>query len=162
MDSAFTLIILLMVLLILLLAVSLLMYYLTQQDLRSLTSRLSRLDASLAPAPRSGDTIRRERSAALDQMALMEAGLSTEPREALTPEEVDAVEQARSVVKSCNAELRRNGQWMGLPFDLEWAELQDRMPQLRQLYRQAVEAELKAQQGQEAPPQPAARAQPGA
>jgi hypothetical protein len=37
---------------------------------------------------------------------------------------------------------------MGLPFDLEWVEIQQRQPQLNDLYRKFVESTLeKAEQG---------------
>ena len=34
------------------------------------------------------------------------------------------------------------GQWMGLPFDLEWVEIQQRQPKVNELYRVFVESQI--------------------
>jgi hypothetical protein len=143
MNTALTLVIVLLVLLLMLLGVALLMYYVTQQDLRNLSSRLGALDTPKSPPPRSPDLVRRERSAAFDRLVLIEASLSTEPREALNVEEQETFEEARRVIKNCNAELQRLQDWMGLPFDLEWTEFMARLPRLMPLYRKAVDESLK-------------------
>lgn len=140
-----TLVIVLLILLILLLLASVLLYYFTQQDLRNIAERLNTLDAAKtqAPPPRKAEGIRRDRSAALDKLALLEASFSASPREELTPEELDTYEQCRRAIQTSIAELKRANEWMGLPFDLEWAEVQERLPRLTGLYRRAVEAAMK-------------------
>lgn len=143
MSTALTLIIILLVLLLMLLAVALLMYYTTQQDLRNISTKLSVLDVPKPAAARSPDAVRRERSAAFDRLVMLEASFNTQPRDQLSPEEMDAFEEARRVIKSCNAELQRLGDWMGLPYDLEWSDVKERLPRITPLYRQAVEASLK-------------------
>ena len=147
MNSALTLVIVLLVLLILLLAVSLVLYHLTQQDLRQISARLQHLDAPKAASGRTAESVRRERATALDPLVVLEAGFSTEPREALTPEEISAFEDARRGVKACNAELKRMNEWVGPPFDLEWAEIQSRLPRISALYRRAVEAAIQEAEG---------------
>ncbi len=143
-----TLVIVLLILLILLLLASVLLYYFTQQDLKNIAERLNTLDVAKSQAtPRKADGIRRERSAALDKLALLEASFSATPREELTPEELDTYEQCRRAIKTSIAELKRSNEWMGLPFDLEWAEVQERLPRLTGLYRRAVELALKEAEG---------------
>lgn len=143
-----TLVIVLLILLILLLLASVLLYYFTQQDLRNIAERLNTLDtAKPQAAPRKAEGIRRERSAALDKLALLEASFSATPREDITPEELETYEECRRAIKTSIAELKRSNEWMGLPFDLEWAEVQERLPRLTGLYRRAVEAALKEAEG---------------
>jgi hypothetical protein len=48
------------------------------------------------------------------------------------------IEQARDSVKSLNERLMASRDWMGPPFDLEWAEYLDRMPTLKRLYLAAA------------------------
>jgi hypothetical protein len=148
MDTALTVVILLLTLLLILIV---LLYFFTQQGFRDVVSRLGNAGAGPVPvaAPaRSADAIRRERSVAHDQLVLIEADLSVNPRDALTPEEIESFEGARKSIKLCNAELKKMGQWMGLPFDLEWVEIQQRQPKLNELYRKFVEETVeKAEQG---------------
>jgi hypothetical protein len=149
MDTALTVVILLLTLLMVLIV---LLYFFTQQGFRDVVARLGSTGAAptaSAGPTRSADSVRRERSVAHDQLVLIEADLSINPREDLTPEEIESFEACRKSIKLCNAELKKMGQWMGLPFDLEWVEIQQRQPQLNELYRKFVEATLeKAEQGQ--------------
>ena len=146
MDTALTVVILLLTLLLILIV---LLYFFTQQGFRDVVSRLGNTAPVPAAAPaRSADAVRRERSVAHDQLVLIEADLSVNPRETLTPEEIESFEGSRKSIKVCNAELKKMGQWMGLPFDLEWVEIQQRQPKLNDLYRKFVEATVeKAEQG---------------
>ena len=148
MDTALTVVILLLTLLLVLIV---LLYFFTQQGFRDVVSRLGTPGAPPTPAAapaRSADSVRRERSVAHDQLVLVEADLSVNPRDELTPEEIESFEASRKAIKVCNAELKKMGQWMGLPFDLEWVEIQQRQPKLNELYRKFVEATLeKAEQG---------------
>ena len=149
MDTALTVVIILLTLLLVLI---LLLYFFTQQGFKDVVSRMGNTAAPAAQAAaepkRNADAVRRERSVAHDQLVLMEADLSINPREALTPEDIESFEGSRKSIKICNAELKKMGQWMGLPFDLEWVEIQQRQPQLNELYRKFVESTLeKAEQG---------------
>jgi hypothetical protein len=96
-----------------------------------------------ASPPRNSDPVRRERAAAFDKLVMLEASLNGQERDQLTAEELDLFEDARRIIKSCNAELKRTKDWMGLPFDLEWAEVKERVPHSGGLYRLAVEAAMK-------------------
>jgi hypothetical protein len=144
MDTALTVVILLLTLLLVLIV---LLYFFTQQGFRDVVARMA-VSGAGGPAPaaaqsqRSADAVRRERSVAHDQLVLLEADLAIEPREALTTEEVEAFEASRKAIKTCNAELKKMGQWMGLPFDLEWVEIQQRQPKVNELYRVFVESQI--------------------
>jgi hypothetical protein len=37
----------------------------------------------------------------------------------------------------CHAGLKANGDWVGIPFEYEWAEMLDRLPNVLNLYRKA-------------------------
>jgi hypothetical protein len=146
MDTALTVVILLLTLLLVLIV---LLYFFTQQGFRDLVARVAVQQAAAAPPPsqRSADSVRRERSVALDQLVLLEADLAVNPREELSTEEVENFEGSRKSIKVCNAELKKMNQWMGLPFDLEWHEIQQRQPRLSDLYRKFVEAQVAKAEG---------------
>ncbi|MEI7783321.1 MAG: hypothetical protein WCK08_02985 [Betaproteobacteria bacterium] len=149
MDTALTVVIILLTLLLVLI---LLLYFFTQQGFKEVVARMGVAGSPAAQAAaeprRNADAVRRERSVAHDQLVLMEADLSVNPREALLPEDIESFESSRKSIKICNAELKKMGQWMGLPYDLEWVEIQQRQPQLNELYRKFVESTLdKAEQG---------------
>lgn len=139
MSTALTLVIVLLVLLLMLLAVALLMYYLTQQDLRNISARLDSLDVGKPMPTRSPDAVRRERSAAFDKLLMIEAGFASQPREALEPQELATFDECRQAIVRCNDELKQLKDWMGLPYDLEWVQLKERIPRFDVLYRQMVE-----------------------
>jgi hypothetical protein len=158
MDTGLIVVILLLTFLLVLV---ILLYFYTQQGFRDLVSRIGQ-DAAVAQAQaqagtgkaaRNPDALRRERSVAHDKLVLIEAELSVSPREALTPEEIETFESSRKSIKACNDSLKTMGNWLGLPFDLEWVEIQQRQPNLNELYRKFVEQTLeKAEQGQSAAP----------
>jgi len=137
MNTALTLVTVLLVLLLMLMAVALTLYYMTQQDLKKVSARLQALEP---PKPsRSADMVRRERLAAYDKLVMLEASLSTEPREELSAEDIAVFEEGRRAFKACNAELQRMQEWMGLPYDLDWPDVMQRLPRVIDLYRKAVE-----------------------
>lgn len=143
MSITLTIVIALLIVLIILMTVALLLYHMTRQDLQALSGRLNAMDSTKVAAPRNSDTVRRERSAAFDKLVMLEASINGQVREQLTAEELDLFEDARRVIKACNADLKRIKDWMGLPFDLEWAEVKERVPHSGDLYRLAVEEAMK-------------------
>jgi hypothetical protein len=128
-------------LLMLVLICFVLFYYLTQQSLRDISLRLTAMQPQVVQTPRrSQDTIRRERAFCQDKLAVLEASLSVNPRDSLTPEEVAAIDKIRKTVNTCIDELKSSGEWMGVPFDFEWNEILDRLPKVNLLYRSALAA----------------------
>ena len=47
-------------------------------------------------------------------------------------------------IKASIAKLKSNGAWVGLPYDYEWVEMLDRLPNVWSLY-QKIELEKQAQ-----------------
>lgn len=120
-----------------------LLYFLIQQRLNDISDRLNKIQSPAAKKPgRSADDVRRDLAAARDQLVVLEARLVTEAREELHAEEIQNFEQARKKIKACIDKLKQSGEWIGVPFDFEWPELQARLPRLDNLYRKAVEAEM--------------------
>lgn len=148
MDTALIVVILLLTFLLVLV---ILLYFYTQQGFRDLSTRITVDPAAVgasAKSQRNPESVRRERSVAHDKLVLLEAELSISPREALSPEDIETFEASRKTIKACNDSLKTMGNWIGLPFDLEWVEIQQRQPQLNALYRKFVESTLeKAEQG---------------
>ena len=134
MDTALLIVILL---LMLLLICFLMFYFFTQQSLRDITARLN---AALQPAPapkKNADAIRRERAFSHDHLVLLEADLTNNPREDLTPEELASIDQINKTIGACIAELKKSDEWIGMPFDFEWIDILARLPRVNALYRKA-------------------------
>ncbi len=129
-----------------------LLYVLIQQRLNDISDRLSKMQS---PTPqkqaRPADDVRRELAATRDQLVLLEARLVKEAPEELSAEDLQSFERARKKAKSCIEKLKQSGDWVGVPFDFEWPELQARLPRLDALYRRAVEAEVARINNGEAP-----------
>ncbi len=124
-----------------------LFYFFTQQSLRQITTRLDTMQPARTTVRRSPDTIRRERAFCHDKLVVLEASLSVTPREELTAEEVDEIDRSRRVIKGCIDELKACGDWLGLPFDFEWTEILDRLPNVNVLYRKAAAVAAAAPEG---------------
>jgi hypothetical protein len=138
MDTSLLIVILL---LMLLLICFLLFYFFTQQSLRDITTRLN---FALQPPPvpkKNSESIRRERAFAHDQLVLLEADLANNPRDDLTPEELASIDQISKTIRTCIAELKKLGDWLGLPFDFEWTDILARVPKVNALYRKAIAIE---------------------
>ena len=117
-------------------------YFQTQQSLRAITNRVDQLQPQMLL--RSPNVIRLERAGHQDRLMLMEADLNQSPRQALVEGEMAVVDQAREAIKLSNEELKRNGEWIGIPFDFEWTEFLTRLPTLKALYMRSLEKSPKS------------------
>jgi hypothetical protein len=138
MDTALLVV---MLLLMLLLICFLLFYFFTQQSLRDITARLNIILQPPPAAKKNSEAIRRERAFSHDQLVLLEADLANNPREELTPEELASIDQISKTMRTCIAELKKSNEWVGMPFDFEWADILARLPKVNALYRQAIALE---------------------
>ncbi|MBU3731874.1 MAG: hypothetical protein FGM26_10090 [Beijerinckiaceae bacterium] len=97
--------------------------------------RLQAIQAQLAKIEDSKpELLRQERAQWLDPLVLMEVQLNQSSEPVLDEAMLQQIEAARAAVKSLNERLVIAKEWMGAPFDLEWAEYLDRMPTLKKLY----------------------------
>ena len=97
--------------------------------------RLHAIQAQLAKIEDSKpELLRQERAQWLDPLVLMEVQLNQSTEPVLDEEMLQQIEAARTAIKSLNERLVTAKEWMGAPFDLEWAEYLDRMPTLKKLY----------------------------
>jgi hypothetical protein len=135
MDTALLVVILL---LMLLLICFLLFYFFTQQSLRDITARLNVALQPPPPPKKNSEPIRRERALAHDHLMLLEADLTNNPREDLTPEELASIDQISKTIRTCIAELKKSDEWIGIPFDFEWVDILARLPKVNTLYRKAI------------------------
>ena len=146
MDTALLVVILL---LMLLLCCFLLFYFFTQQSLREITVRLNTLRQPAPVPPKNPESIRRDRAFAHDKLVLLEADLTNNPRVDLTAEELASIDQLSKSIRTCIAQLKKSGDWIGMPFDFEWSDILDRLPNVNNLYRKAIametEPEIQAQ-----------------
>lgn len=81
--------------------------------------------------------LRREKAALLEPLNTLEAQIFEQKINELAPEELMAIDDIRGKVKERNDSLKKMGQWMGAPFDLEWPELLEHLPIIKQLYTAA-------------------------
>lgn len=80
------------------------------------------------------ELLRQERAQWLDPLVLLEVQLNQSKEQILDEAMLQQIEAARVAVKDLNERLVKAHEWMGAPFDLEWAEYLDRMPTLKKLY----------------------------
>ena len=125
-----------------LLAVFLIFYFQAQQNFKEISDKLEAMQLPSSNA-RSTESFKRELALQHDVLVVLEANISINKRESLTEDELQAFDVARARINACISGLKANGDWLGLPFDYEWAEMLDRLPNLLTLYRKA-EAEKKA------------------
>jgi hypothetical protein len=68
----------------------------------------------------------------------LEADIQARQRDSLSNEETAMVELNREEIQNCVNALKKSGNWMGLPFDLDWQDMWGNLPQLKNLYRATV------------------------
>jgi hypothetical protein len=112
-------------------------YYLTLQNLAAVRREVDKL-RNQADDARASALLRNERARCYQQLKGLEADIQARQRDSLSNEETAMVELNREEIQNCVNALKKSGNWMGLPFDLDWQEMWDKLPQLRSLYRTNV------------------------
>ena len=112
-------------------------YYLTLQNLAAVKREVNKL-RDQADDARASALLRNERARCYQQLLALEADIQTRQRDSLSNEETAMVELNREEIQNCVNALKMSGNWMGLPFDLEWQDMWDKLPQLKNLYRASV------------------------
>jgi hypothetical protein len=112
-------------------------YYLTLQNLAAVKREVNKL-RDQADDARTSALLRNERARCYQQLLALEADIQTRQRDSLSNEETAMVELNREEIQNCVNALKKSGNWMGLPFDLEWQDMWDKLPQLKNLYRASV------------------------
>ena len=112
-------------------------YYLTLQNLAAVRREVDKL-RNQADDARASALLRNERARCYQQLKGLEADIQARQRDSLSNEETAMVELNREEIQNCVNALKKSGNWMGLPFDLDWQEMWDKLPQLRALYRSTV------------------------
>jgi len=112
-------------------------YYLTLQNLAHIRREVDRLQIQ-ARAERASSMLRAERSRCQQELQALETDLGANERAALTPQELTLVDNHRASIKECVDALKNAGAWLGLPFDLEWVDVLQRLPRLNALYRASL------------------------
>ena len=112
-------------------------YYLTLQNLAAVKREVNKL-RDQADDARASALLRNERARCYQQLLALEADIQTRQRDSLSNEETAMVELTREEIQNCVNALKKSGNWMGLPFDLEWQDMWDKLPQLKNLYRASV------------------------
>jgi len=112
-------------------------YYLTLQNLAAVKREVNKL-RDQADGARTSALLRNERARCYQQLMALEADILASKRDSLSNEETAMVELNREEIQNCVNALKKSGNWMGLPFDLEWQDMWGNLPQLRNLYRASV------------------------
>jgi hypothetical protein len=128
--------------LFILLAGFLIFYFQTQQNFQEISKKLEEIQHPQNGA-RSSEALKRELALQHDKLVVLEADITKNTRESLTEEELKIFDVARHQIKASISGLKANGDWVGIPFEYEWVEMLDRLPNVLNLYRKA-EAEKQA------------------
>jgi len=113
-------------------------YYLTLQNLAHIRREVDRLQIQ-ARAERASSMLRAERSRCQQELQALETDLGVSGRDVLTPQELTLVDSHRASIKECVDALKNASDWLGLPFDLEWVDVLQRLPRLNALYRASLD-----------------------
>jgi hypothetical protein len=152
MDNFFLLVI---AVLFILLAGFLIFYFQTQQNFQEISEKLEEIQHPHA-SMLSAETLKRDLATHHDQLVLLEADISKNNRESLTEAELKTFDVARTHIKASIAGLKSSGEWVGVPFEYEWVEMLDRLPNVLRLYRKSEadkkSLEIAQDQGVVAPP----------
>jgi hypothetical protein len=140
-DNFFLLVI---AVLFILLAGFLIFYFQTQQSFQEITQKLEEIQHPHNTL-HSTETLKRELALHHDKLVLLEADISKNKRESLLEEELKMFDVARHQIKASIAGLKASGEWIGRPFEYEWAEILDRLPNVLSLYRKS-EADKRAKE----------------
>jgi hypothetical protein len=141
MDNFFLLVI---AVLFILLAGFLIFYFQTQQSFQEITEKLEEIQHPHG-SMLSSETLKRDLALHHDKLVLLEADISKNLRESLTEEELKMFDVARHHIKASIAGLKASGEWVGMPFEYEWTEMLDRLPNVLSLYRKS-EADKRAKE----------------
>jgi len=122
----------------------LIFYFQTQQSFQEITAKLEEIQHP-SNTMVSSETFKRELALHHDKLVLLEADISKNNRESLIEEELKMFDVARHQIKASIAGLKSSGEWIGLPFEYEWTEMLDRLPNVLGLYRKS-EADKRAKE----------------
>lgn len=111
-------------------------YIQTQMNFKELQQKLEVMREP-PKANTNVENLKREMALHHDKLVLLEADISKNRRESLTEEELQTFDLARRKIRGCIAMLKSNGGWIGLPFEFEWTEMLERLPNLQNLYKKA-------------------------
>ena len=110
----------------------------TKQKMLQMRRELDKLQAQ-SRAAHACSLLRKERARCHLQLQSLEAELTAHERTALSAEEIAAVDANRKTIKNCVEALKNAGDWLGVPFDLEWVDMLERLPRLNLLYRASLD-----------------------
>lgn len=80
------------------------------------------------------NALRAERTALMDPITMLEATIQSRAEKTLFEEELNQIEITRTRIKGITDELIHNQQWLGAPYDLEWHELLERIPLVKNAF----------------------------
>lgn len=106
------------------------------EQLSGILAKLSSMEGQTSGAaapPTDPYDLRRERSARIGELVMLEADLVRNARPP-TPEELNGVDAVRGAVKALNERIADAGDWKGPPYDLEWAEIFDQFPTTKRAF----------------------------
>jgi hypothetical protein len=129
-------------------------YYSTRQRMLAMRRELDKLQAQ-ARSAHACSLLRNERARCHLELQALEVEIGTRGSTALSAEQIKMVEVNCTTIKSCVEALKRAGDWLGLPFDLEWVDMLERLPHLDALYRASLDNPVFVTDlGETAPPEP--------
>ena len=113
-------------------------YYVTAQRMLQMRLEMEKLQAQ-ARAARASAILRNERTRCHLQLQTLEAQLETKDPLTLSAEELEMMDLNQKTIRKCVDALKNAGEWLGLPFELEWVDMLERLPRLNAAYRASLD-----------------------
>ena len=135
-------IILILTMMLIIVVVFATLYVQQSGNLQEIQNKLAKIDPQQVERQKQAETLRRQRLEVVDPLMLLEAEFHQGLRTTLDEFDLQRVADARERVIAITQQLRDISDWLGPPYDLEWPDYFERLPEIKNIY-------LKSALGQE-------------
>jgi cell division protein FtsL len=145
-------IILILAMMLIIVVVFATLYVQQSGHIHEMESKLAAIDPQTAERQKQADALRRQRLEVVDPLMLLEAEFHQGLRKTLDEMELQHISEARDRVLQITQQLRDTGDWLGPPYDLEWVDYFDRLPEIKAVYMKSAFGQEQVQEQPTATP----------
>lgn len=120
--------------------------------LQEIQNKLAKIDPQVVEKQKQAETLRRQRLEVVDPLMLLEAEFHQGIRKTLDEMELQRIADARDRVMAISQQLRDLGDWLGPPYDLEWPDYFERLPEIKAVYLKSAFGQEQVETPNEANP----------
>jgi len=131
-------IILILTMMLVIVVVFAILYVQQSGYLQDIQNKLSKIDPQLVEKQKQAETLRRQRLELVDPLMLLEAEFHQGLRKSLDETELQRIADTRERVMTITQQLRDLGDWLGPPYDLEWPDYFERLPEIKAFYMKSA------------------------